>query len=257
MSLSHQLNIASSVAASSAALWRGTSAFYRRGVTQPEKSLTLYEFENCAYCRLVRMAITELHLDVDIRPCPKGGTKWRPEAIKLGGKTQFPLLVDENNGRMLYESNDIIQYLFKTYLGKVPSKWQPKQVKRMLAGSYVSSAIRIGKGQTATSNRQPEQPLTLYAFESSPYARPVRERLCELEIPYRLIALGKEQAADMGPATRSWNRKPYKPAAGSKREAMLAEFAHIASPYLLDPNTNVQMAESEAILAYLNKTYGA
>lgn len=256
MSLLHNIQVAGSVAASTAALWRGTSAFYCKGVTQPEKTLTLYEFENCPYCRLVRLALTELHIDVNIRPCPKNGTVWRQEAKKIGGKDQFPLLVDDNTDTVLYESAEIIKYLFTTYLGKVPKKWQPQEVKKLLLGSQACSAARLNKGMYAKPSKQPEQPLTLYAFDSSPFGRLVRERLCELEIPYKLINLGKEQAADMGPATRSWNRKPYTPAKGSKREIMQAELAHISSPYLIDPNTDTKMPESEAIMAYLDSNYG-
>ncbi|MDD9892461.1 MAG: glutathione S-transferase N-terminal domain-containing protein [Gammaproteobacteria bacterium] len=256
MSLLHNLQIASSIAASSAALWRGTSAFYRKGVTQPEKTLTLYEFENCPYCRLVRLALTELHINVNIRPCPKGGKVWREEAKKIGGKAQFPLLVDENTDTVMYESTEIVQYLFNTYLGKVPNKWQPNNIKKMIAGGQVASAIRYGKGQAAKPSTQPKEPLTLYTFDSSPFGRLARERMCELELPYKSVNIGKEQAADMGPANRSWNRKPYFPAKGSKRETMQDELGHISSPYLVDPNTGTQMPESEAILAYLDKTYG-
>lgn len=43
-----------------------------------------------------------LDLDVEVRPCPKGGAVWRNKAIELGGKAQFPFLVDENTG----ERND-------------------------------------------------------------------------------------------------------------------------------------------------------
>lgn len=256
MSLPHIVNIVGSVAASSAALWRGTSAVYQKGVSQPAKPIKLYEFESSPYCRLVRMAVNELHLNVEIYPCPKGGSVWRQEAKRVGGKMQFPLLVDENTDTVMYESTDIVNYLFMTYLGKVPSKWQPKHMKAMLVGSFLASGIRLAGGMKAKPNKQPQAPLTLYAFESSPYARPVKERLSELEIPYTWISLGKEQMADMGPATRSWNRKPYKPAKGSKRETMQAELGHIASPYLIDPNTDTKMPESDAILAYLDNTYG-
>lgn len=256
MSFSHNLDIASSVAASSASLWQGTSAYYRKATKQPAKPIKLYEFENCPYCRMVRMALNELHINAEIYPCPKGGKQWREKAIAKGGKAQFPFLVDENTDTAIYESKDIVHYLFNTYLGEVPKKWQDTGFKTLLAASHACSGVRLGKGTTAKPNKQPEKLLTLYAFESSPFARPVREKLCELEIPYKLVTLAKEQQADMGPANRSWNFKPYKPAKGSKREAMQAELGHIASPYLIDPNTNTKMPESKAILEYLDATYG-
>lgn len=44
-----------------------------------------------------------------------GGEIFRPEAIAKGGKSQFPYLVDENTGKAMYESDEIIKYLFDTY----------------------------------------------------------------------------------------------------------------------------------------------
>ena len=34
--------------------------------------------------------------------------------MELGGKQRFPFLVDPNTGQQMYESDDIIQYLFAT-----------------------------------------------------------------------------------------------------------------------------------------------
>ena len=57
---------------------------------KPEIMLQLYDIENCPYCRLVREAITELDLDVEIYPCPKKGERFRPQVVERGGKAQFP-----------------------------------------------------------------------------------------------------------------------------------------------------------------------
>ncbi|MGB1558462.1 MAG: glutathione S-transferase N-terminal domain-containing protein [Oceanococcaceae bacterium] len=79
------LDVSSSVAASSLAAWRGSAAF-RPADRQPAQPLVLYEFEACPYCRLVREILTELDLDADIRPCPKGGKRFREEAMAKAGK---------------------------------------------------------------------------------------------------------------------------------------------------------------------------
>ena len=68
----------------------------------------LYEFEACPYCRFVREAVTALDLVVDVKPCGRG-SRHRAEARKVGGKEQFPLLVDGDT--VLYESADIVDYL--------------------------------------------------------------------------------------------------------------------------------------------------
>ncbi len=47
----------------------------------------------------VREAVSVLDLDVLVYPCPKDGPTWRPKAVELGGKAQFPYLVDPNSGR--------------------------------------------------------------------------------------------------------------------------------------------------------------
>lgn len=47
----------------------------------------------------VREAVSILDLDVMMYPCPKDGPTWRPKAIEMGGKSQFPYLVDVNTGK--------------------------------------------------------------------------------------------------------------------------------------------------------------
>ena len=48
---------------------------------RPTELLELYDIEACPYCRKVREALTMLDLDVIIRPSPKSGERFRPEAI--------------------------------------------------------------------------------------------------------------------------------------------------------------------------------
>ena len=44
------------------------------------------------------------------------GSPSRKILMKLGGKEQFPFLVDTDRGEMMYESEDIIEYVKKHYL---------------------------------------------------------------------------------------------------------------------------------------------
>lgn len=68
------------------------------------------------------------------------------------------------------------------------------------------------------------------------YARIVREALCELELPYILQNVGD----------------------GSKQKKLLLEASGSEEvPYIIDPNTNTQIGDSEKILAYLFRTYSA
>lgn len=247
----HQSAVLGSVLASTLGLWRGSLVV--KAATQPEKLLRLYDFEASPYCRAVREAITALHLDVEIRPCPKGGTRFRPEAERLGGKQQFPLLIDENNGRVMYESADIIDYLFRTYGGmETPALYRATPLKPHV--STLASAVRLGRGWKVRPSREVLLPLHLWSFESSPYSRLVRERLCELEIPYTLHSLGKEHWKEAGPAVRRITPNPYVPREGGKRHAFWQANGRVQVPYLEDPNTGKALFESAAIIDYLEST---
>jgi glutathione S-transferase len=134
MSLIATVDVINSTLASSLRFWRGANA--RPASRQPARHLELYEFEACPYCRLVREALTEL--DAMILPAPHGGTRFRPQVAKLGGRTQFPFLVDPNTKRSMYESADIIEHLYEQYGGR----HAPTRVLRPLdvASSSLASA---------------------------------------------------------------------------------------------------------------------
>lgn len=248
----HQGAVVGSVVASSIGLWRGSAVV--RAAVQPAKPIVLYEFEASPYCRAVREALTALHLDVEIRPCPKGGTRFRPEAERLGGKQQFPLLLDTNTDTIMYESADIIAYLFRHYGNMdVPAYYRATPVKPLF--STLASVVRAGRGYKARPSQAPVQPLHLWSFESSPYSRLVRERLCELEIPYTVHNLGKEHWKEAGPATRRITPNPYVPREGGKRHAFWKQHGRVQVPYLEDPNTGVGLFESGDIIEYIEATY--
>jgi glutathione S-transferase len=250
--LSHQAAVVSSVASSSFGAWRGTMVLH--AAVQPPKPIVLYDFEACPYCRKVREALTALHLDVEIRPCPKNGTRFRPEAERVGGKRMFPLLVDPNTDTVLYESVEIVAYLFARYgRGKVPGPYKRSPVQPLF--DVLQLATRGVRGTFARSSRAPEQPLHLWSFESSPYSRLVRERMCELELPYTLHNLGKEHWRESGPATRRVLPNPYVPTPGGKRHAFWQRHQRVQVPYLEDPNTGASLFESARILDYLEQTY--
>jgi glutaredoxin len=113
-SLPYPVNIATSLMAT--ALRTGMGIVTSAAAEQPVKLLELYEFEGCPHCRLVREVLTELDLDAQIYPCPKNGERFRPLVIALGGKAQFPFLVDANTNTAMYESADIIGHLFRSAL---------------------------------------------------------------------------------------------------------------------------------------------
>ena len=253
-SLKHRVNLASSAMATALRTGMGISA--HPAADKPQKLLELYDIEGSPFCRLVREAMTELDLDAMIYPCPRGGERFRPRAAEIGGKTQFPLLSDPNTGQQMYESLDIVAYLFETYAKRpLPVKWRVGTVQKL--GSSFAAVARLTRGVRARPSIPPAGPLELYSFESSPFARPVRDVLCELEIRYVLRSAGRSRVADwVPPAIRDTLNLHPEPDLHN-RKALLARAGRVSIPYLVDPNTGTEMAESGAIVQYLVDTYGA
>jgi hypothetical protein len=60
---------------------------------------------------------------------------FRPEVIARGGKSMFPYMIDPNTGTEMYESDDIISYMAKTYGdGTVPLQLRLGPVTAITAG---------------------------------------------------------------------------------------------------------------------------
>ena len=99
--------------------------------------------------------------------------------------------------------------------------------------------------------------MELYSFESSPYARPVREMLCEMELPYVVRNCGRTQIREwLLPRVRQVLKIGGESEVDNRR-LLQREEGRVSIPYLYDPNTEMGMFESEDILAYLDETYGA
>lgn len=248
----HSLEVARSLAATAAQQGRGIAT--RPASRRPVEPLELYDMEGCPFCRLVREALTDLDLDALIYPCPKGGDRYRPLVEKLGGKQLFPYLMDPNTGAALYESADIIDYLYGEYGGRAaPPRWRLKAVRT--PASLFASLPRGGRGIHCQDSVAPEQPLVLYSFEGSPFARLVRERLTELQLPYELRQCGRDQWQDwVLPPARDALGIHYRPTQRHRRQ-LLETTGRVAVPYLIDPNTGKTLFESRAILDYLDNTY--
>jgi glutathione S-transferase len=222
---------------------------------KPQKLLQLYDIENCPYCRLVREALTELDLDAEIFPCPKSGERYRPEVLRRGGQSQFPYLVDPNTGSAMYESLDIVAYLYETYGERsVPLKWRLGKVQTF--SSMLASGPRLSRGMKAKTGTLPKHMLALYSFESSPFARPVRELLCEMEIPYILRSCGRTELEDwlLPPLREALKIRPSN-TAGNRGQLLLNE-GKVSIPFLYDPNRETGLFESADIMDYLHRQYG-
>ncbi len=258
MMLHHQIKVVQALASALTEGGRGSNgtAFPK----QPEQPLKLYEFEGSPFCRRVREVMTLLNLDYEVYPCPKGGKKYRPQVKELGGKLQFPFLVDENTGDHLYESQQIIHHLFKHYgkSGKTPRRYAhyPKIPFVAFAGTLLNGARGVWVKKKIKNRAAPEQLLELWGFEASPYTRIVRSTLTELELPFIFHNVAKERWQDQGLAKLRLKPGKYVPLKGGKREKVLALMGeNIQVPYLVDPNTGAHMFESDDIVHYLQRQY--
>lgn len=245
------LRLASSLLASTVTAPRGL--FTKAREHQPEHMISLYDIENCPHCRVVREALTQLDLNVIVYPCPRGGERFRPFVMNTGGKSQFPFLIDPNTDKRLYESTRIVRYLYKTYSHRgagmlgIPLLSKPPAI--------AASALRSANGIHVRASRVPEKPLQLWSFEASPFARLVRERLCELELPYHLHNVGKTALGELLPVAARERFMPDYVPDSPNRSALMQRAGQVQVPYLYDPNTKKGMFESKDICKYLDKTY--
>ena len=170
-----------------------------------------------------------LDLPVLIRPCPKQGERYRPWVVETGGRAQFPFLVDPNDSersRGFYESGEILEHLFDRYGSEtVPRSLRLPMIP--LLTTQLGALLRLRRGVTRRASQAPAQPLELRGFEADPGSRLVRERLCELELPYLLRN-----------CARGSSEQPRSPL-----------------PRLLDPNSGRELTDPQAICRYLEESY--
>lgn len=178
----------------------------------------LYEFEGCPFCRIAREGVSEAGVAVLVRPCPKGGKRFRPQVAALGGKAQFPYLIDPNTDQKMYESGDIARYLIRTYGGARPFIQWTGPINHF--SSQFGVLARLMAGTIKIKSRAPEKPLGLSGAERDPRARLVKERLCSMELEYL-----------------------WRPLRGI--------------PLLSDPNNGALISGAAEIRRYLKETYGA
>ncbi len=182
---------------------------------RPAQALILYEYESCPYCRRVREAITDLDLEVEIRPCPRDGARFRPGVKERAARATFPFLIDPNHDLEMFDSVPIVEHLYARYgTGRAPAALTSPF---FIVSSQIASLLRGVAGTWRRASYVPEQPLELDGFEGDPDARLVRERLCELELPY------------------------------IRRNGAVVRF--------VDPSTSTTLEGSPAILAYLSESW--
>lgn len=194
--------------ASAARLWNGGSVAARLGPL-PKPELVLYEYEASPYCRRVRETLCVLGLRVLVKPCPREtlrlegafgpASRHKPQVREIGGELLFPFLVDRTAGVCLNQSRDICEHLWRCYGDGV----QQPRTDRLLNGAELPNAIEfallaapsglrpwaglLAATPTPFADALEQSPLRVHGCEPDAGSRAVRERLCELQLPYMHI----------------------------------------------------------------------
>lgn len=77
-------------------------------------SLTLYELDGCPYCEKVADRLQELDVDYESE-WVEGLHSERDEVKRVSGQRGVPVLVDEERGVTMAESERILEYLKTSY----------------------------------------------------------------------------------------------------------------------------------------------
>lgn len=229
---------------------------------RPKKPLIVYEFEGCPYCRKVRETLSVLDIDHYVYPCPREtlkvaghclNSRFRPEVAKLGGLLKFPFLIDPNTDRKMYESDEIIKYLWNTYGSKATpplnyriAHWKPYRDISMKMCQLLRPCTDMGILR-APSHR-PKETIDLWGYESSPCTRRVREVLSMLELPYLYHEMP-------GGSTEKRQEFIKQYADRFSQKDFRKKFGMVQVPFLRDSNSNVEMFESSDIAKYLCQHY--
>jgi len=117
--LRHPLAGLTSFLASLVRLFRGVrkARYVKEVQIDDPATIELYSYEAAPPCRLVREVLTELEIPYWLHNVGKRSAK-RKRFVERSGKMMVPYLVDNNNNEALFESNDIIEYLYETYGGQ-------------------------------------------------------------------------------------------------------------------------------------------
>eukprot|EP01040_Poterioochromonas_malhamensis_P001093 gene1093-1160_t len=224
--------------------WPGTLGYFHEGSSllescaRPSQPIIIYEYEASPYCRKVREACTMLDLSVEYRPCPGARTGWSDHMTQFtNGKRTVPFMIDTGKTQ-LFESDDIIEYLFTTYgPGKEHIPWTLKGGYAVTTCAYAAS-FRDYAGSKLLPNARNDvfdlKPLTLWGYEGSPFVKIVRETLNSLGLCHILINCARGSA---------------------NREKLYQITKRFQVPYLQDPNTGIDMFESPEIVKYLKSVY--
>lgn len=214
------------------------------GAAKPAQPLILYEYDGSPFCKRVRETINLLDLTVEYRPCPGARqSAFSQELLQRTGKQTVLYLIDPNTGVEMFESDDQIKYLLDTYgpekeLYDMKALWPITFKGFSIYTSTIAAILRDMPGSRRQANARSDNekmlPLELWGYEASPFVKPVREKMVSLALPHIMVSCARGSA---------------------NRDKLKAKTGRFQVPYLVDPNTGVEMFESPEICDYLDAVY--
>jgi glutathione S-transferase len=206
---------------------------------QPEKVLVLYENESSPYCKRVREMMNLLDITYECRPCFEANRN----AWGVNSDRPLPYLYDPQTDETIFGDDEIINKLLDQY-GPPASEFDRKALWPIefkafsVLTSQLASLLRGGPASTQQTNARPDnermKPIELWGYECSPFVRPVKEKLSALGLPHRIVSCSR---------------------GSNNRDKLVAKTGRFQVPFLVDPNTNIEMFEGAEIVEYLEAVY--
>jgi len=211
---------------------------------RPNEPLILYEYDASPYCKRVREMINLLDLTVEYRPCPGARQgRFSDQLEQETGRRTVPYLYDPNTKKGMFESAYIIEYLLENY-GPPSDVFDRKALWPITFEPFSTTtstqvALLLGmpgsrRQANARTDNEDMIPLELFGYESSPFVRPVRQKLCALCLPHVMISCSRGSA---------------------NRDRLVAKTGRFQVPFLVDPNTGLELFEGAEIVRYLDQVY--
>lgn len=211
---------------------------------RPSQPLILYEYTASPFCARVRETINILDLTVECRPCPGARqSTFSDELFEKTGRRTVPYLIDPNTGMEMFESDDQIQYLLDTYgpskdvydaKALWPVTFQPFSIFTSVIGAVARGFPGAKRQENARPDNEKMEPLELWGNEASPFVKPVQEKLVSLALPYKIVSCSRGSV---------------------NRDLMVQKTGRFQVPFLVDPNTGLELFESIQICEYLEACY--
>jgi glutathione S-transferase len=197
----------------------------------PEETIILFDNESSPTCKRVREMMNLLDVTYECRPV------FGSEIDRL------PRIVDPNIDETISGDDEIIEHLLKQY-GPPSSLYDRKALwpitfkEFALVSSQLAIILRGKTGVMKQTNARPDnanmKPIELWAYECSPFVRPVKEKLSTLGLPHVIVSCSR----------------------GSRnRDKMIDKVGRFQVPFIVDDNTGIEMFEGAEIVDYLEAVY--